>query len=153
MGDSTHLCSRYEPPDRGPDGGPDAGGRADRARVDEFDATITEIRSAIFELGESSIPGGLRESIVRLSEDMAPNLGARPELSFQGAIDNTVPTQTGDHILAVIREALTNAGKHAHATQYRITLRVADDIVLEVADNGTGFDAASSGGGGLGSST
>jgi len=126
-----------------------AGERIERA-IDELDATITEIRSAIFELGESSIPGGLRQSIVRLSEDMTPNLGARPELSFQGAIDNTVPTQTGDHILAVIRESLTNAGKHAHATQYQIVLRVGDDIVLEVADNGIGFDTSSSGGGGLG---
>jgi signal transduction histidine kinase len=126
-----------------------AGDRIERA-VDELDATITQIRSAIFELGESSLPGGLRQAIVQLSEDMAPTLGARPELSFQGAIDNTVPTRTGDHILAVIREALTNAGKYAHATHYQITLRVGDDIVLEVADNGTGLDAVSSGRSGMG---
>ncbi|HEY1444979.1 MAG TPA: GAF domain-containing sensor histidine kinase [Acidimicrobiales bacterium] len=115
--------------------------RIDKA-VDELDATIAEIRSTIFELGESSVPGGLRQSIVRLCDEMAPSLGARPELSFRGAIDNTVPKQTADHILAVVREALTNAGKYADATVYRVTLRVEDDIVLEVSDNGAGFDHA-----------
>jgi signal transduction histidine kinase len=123
--------------------------RIDRA-VDELDATIAEIRSTIFELGETSLPGGLRQSIVRLSEEMAPTLGARPELSFSGPIDNTVPKQTADQILAVLREALANAGKHANASSYQVILRVGDDIVLEVVDNGTGFDPeAVSGGLGL----
>ena len=35
--------------------------RVNRA-VDELDATVTEIRTAIFELGESPIPGGLRQA-------------------------------------------------------------------------------------------
>jgi two-component system, NarL family, sensor histidine kinase DevS len=119
-----------------------AGSRIDRA-VDELDATIAEIRSAIFELGDTSLPGGLRQSIVQLSDELAPSLGARPELSFHGPVDNTVPKQTADHLLAVVREALTNAGKYANATVYRVILRVQDDIVLEVADNGDGFDPAS----------
>jgi signal transduction histidine kinase len=108
--------------------------------VDELDATIAEIRSTIFELGENSVPGGLRQSIVQLSEEMAPMLGGRPELSFHGPIDNTVPKQKADHVLAVVREALTNAGKYSNASVYRVILRVEDDIVLEVVDNGTGFD-------------
>jgi signal transduction histidine kinase len=116
-----------------------AANRIERA-VDELDATIAEIRSTIFELGESSLPGGLRQSIVQLSGEMAPALGARPELSFHGPIDNTVPQQTADHILAVVREGLTNAGKYANATAYQVILRVADDIVLEVVDNGAGFE-------------
>ncbi len=116
-----------------------ATGRIEKA-VDELDATIAEIRSAIFELGESSVPGGLRQSISRLCDEMAPSLGGRPVLSFHGPIDNTIPGPTADHMLAVIREALTNAGKYANATVYRVVLRVEDDIVLEVTDNGTGFD-------------
>ena len=133
---------------RMPDPG-EATTRIDRA-VDELDATIAEIRSTIFELGESSIPRGLRQSILQLSEEMTPTLGARPELSFHGTIDNSVPKQTADHILAVVREALTNAGKHADATVYRVTLRVEDDIVLEITDNGSGFVPLAGGNGGLG---
>jgi signal transduction histidine kinase len=134
VGMTLHGVSRMPDPTQ-------ARGRIDRA-VDELDATIAEIRSTIFELGESSLPGGLRQSIVRLCDEMAPTLGARPELSFHGQIDNSVPSQTADHILAVVREALTNAGKYANATVYRVILRVEDDIVLEVADDGSGFDPA-----------
>lgn len=118
--------------------------------VDELDATITEIRSAIFELGESSLPGGLRQAVLRLTEDLAPTLGTRPEVSFSGAVDNVVPQETADHILAVVREGLTNAGKYANATRYRVSVRVTDDILLEVVDNGSGFDPESSKSGGLG---
>lgn len=125
-----------------------ARGRLEQA-VDQLDETIAEIRSTIFELGEGSVPGGLRQSIVRLADEMAPMLGARPELSFRGPIDNTIPQRTADQILAVIREALTNAGKHAGASVYRVSLHVEDDIVLEITDNGSGFDPAA-GGNGLG---
>jgi signal transduction histidine kinase len=124
-----------------------ASARIDKA-VEELDATIAEIRSTIFELGENALPGGLRQSIVQLCNEMAPALGARPGLSFDGPIDNTIPQQMSDHILAVVREALTNAGKHAGATVYRVALRVeGDEVVLEVSDNGTGFDPAATGGG------
>ena len=113
--------------------------RIDKA-VDELDATITEIRSAIFELGESSIPGGLRHAVLRLAEELAPTLGARPRVSFHGSVDNLVPPQTADHMLSVIRESLTNAGKYANATSYEVRIQVDDDICLEVIDNGSGFD-------------
>jgi two-component system, NarL family, sensor histidine kinase DevS len=113
--------------------------RIDKA-VDELDATITEIRSAIFELGESSVPGGLRHAVVRLCEELGPMLGDRPRVSFSGPVDNVVPPQTADHMLAVIREGLTNAGKYAGATSYEVTIDVDDGIHLEIVDNGSGFD-------------
>jgi two-component system, NarL family, sensor histidine kinase DevS len=123
--------------------------RLDRA-VDELDATITEIRSAIFELGENSLPGGLRNAIVRLCEELAPALGARPRTSFHGPVDNLIPPQTADHMVAVVREGLTNAGKHAGATSYEVLITVDDDICLEIVDNGTGFDRDRSASSGLG---
>jgi signal transduction histidine kinase len=131
---------------------PDPAGATDRIdrAVDELDATIAEIRSAIFELGESSVPGGLRQSIKQLTEEMAPTLGVRPEITFSGTIDNSISNRTADHVLAVVREALTNAGKYANATTYRIKLRVEDDIVLEVIDDGVGFDPRTRSATGLG---
>ena len=110
--------------------------------VDDVDATISEIRTTIFELGDSSIPGGLRQALVALADELAPTLGVRPELRFQGAIDNTIPQQTADHLLAVLREMLTNIGKHAHATRVVVVLIVADDITLEVVDDGVGITPA-----------
>ena len=44
-----------------------------------------------------------------------------------------------DHLLAVLREALTNAAKHAHAHRFSVTLSVDDGVRLEVTDDGTGI--------------
>jgi signal transduction histidine kinase len=55
-----------------------------------------------------------------------------------------------DHVLAVIREALTNAGKHAGASRFLVSLRVGDDLIVEVTDNGIGIQLATDGQGGLG---
>jgi len=115
--------------------------RVDRA-IDDVDATINEIRTTIFELGDSSIGGGLRQGVLALADELAPSLGARPEVSFVGAVDNTVTQQMADHLLAVVRESLTNAAKHAQAARFIVTLSVADDLVLEVMDDGVGIDLA-----------
>jgi signal transduction histidine kinase len=108
--------------------------------VDELDETITQIRSTIFELGDSALPGGLRQAVLRLCDELAPTLRSRPDVQFEGAIDNTVPQQVADHVLAVVREGLTNAGKHAGAGRYQVTLAVTDRLVLKVEDDGTGID-------------
>jgi len=108
--------------------------------VDELDDTITQIRSTIFELGDSALPGGLRQAVVHLSDELAPSLGSRPEVRFEGAVDSTVPQHVGDHALAVVREGLTNAGKHAGASRYEVTLIVTDRLVLEIQDDGTGVE-------------
>jgi signal transduction histidine kinase len=107
--------------------------------VDDLDATVTEIRTAIFELGEKAIPGGLRHGVLELTQEMTSSLGARPEVFFNGPVDNAIPQHVADHLLAVLREALTNAGKHAQATSYVVTVSVADEVSLEVHDNGTGI--------------
>jgi signal transduction histidine kinase len=123
--------------------------RVDRA-IDDVDGIITEIRTTIFELGDSSIGGGLRQGVLALANELAPSLGARPEVSFAGEVDNRVPQHVADHLLAVVREALTNAAKHAQGNRFIVTLHVGDDLVLEVIDDGVGIDpAAQSGGLGL----
>jgi signal transduction histidine kinase len=107
--------------------------------VDELDTTITEIRTAIYELGADVLPGGLRHSVVELTSEMSTFLGSRAELTFRGPIDNAIPQRIADNVVAVVREALTNAGKHAKATRFIVTLTVTDHVTLEVIDNGVGF--------------
>lgn len=108
--------------------------------VDYLDATISEIRTAIYELSSAAIPGGLRQGVLELIGELTPLLGARPVVNFVGPVDSAVSQPIADNLLAVLREALTNAGKHAKATQYRVTLSALDFVKLEVVDNGTGFD-------------
>ncbi|MFY9783286.1 MAG: GAF domain-containing protein [Acidimicrobiales bacterium] len=118
--------------------------------VDDLDATITEIRTTIYELGGSTVPGGLRHAVLELVSELAPMLGARPEVTFSGTIDNAVTQRIADNLLAVLREALTNAGKHAQATRFRVTLAVDDVVNLEVVDNGVGPGEGPLAGSGLG---
>src|SRR5271163_4158293 len=113
--------------------------RVSRA-IDELDDTITQIRSTIFELGDAALPGGLRQAVLHLSVELEGTLGSRPEVRFEGAVDNAVPQQVGDHVLAVVREGLTNAGKHSGASSYVVALAVTDRLVLQVEDDGTGME-------------
>ena len=107
--------------------------------VEDLDSTITEIRTTIFELGDSAIHGGLRRGVLGVAEELTPSLGSRPEVVFDGPIDTAIPQHIADHLLSVLREALTNAGKHAQATTFVVTLRVGSEVTLEVADNGKGM--------------
>ena len=108
--------------------------------IDELDLTISEIRSAIFELSEAAIPGGLRQAVLQLSEELAETLGSRPEVRFEGAVDNAIPQHIGDHVLAVVREGLTNAGKHSQATHYEVILVVTDRVTVQIEDDGKGIE-------------
>jgi len=113
--------------------------RVSRA-IDELDTTMTEIRSAIFELGETQLPDGLRQAVLELSDDLAPSLGVRPDVTFEGAINNAIPQHVGDHVLAVVREGLTNAGKHAGASHVWVSVAVNAHVTIEIRDDGEGIE-------------
>jgi signal transduction histidine kinase len=120
-------------------GPPEILDRVDKA-VDDLDTTINEIRTAIFELGDGTGQRGLRHSVLELIDELTPMLGARPEVTFHGPVDSGISQKVADHLLAVLREALTNAGKHAGASRYAVVLTVGDDIRLEIADDGSGIE-------------
>lgn len=118
--------------------------------VDDLDATITEIRSAIFELEDGGGHRGLRHGVLELTGELASLLGSRPEVTFFGPVDTGVPQHVADHLLAVLRESLTNAGKHAEAAHFVVNVSVAEDVTLEVLDDGRGINFPIIHGGGLG---
>jgi signal transduction histidine kinase len=130
-------------------GPPEIIARVDKA-VDDLDATIDEIRTAIFELEDGMGDRGLRRSVLDLADELSPLLGSRPDVTFVGPIDSGVSQHAADHLLAVLREALTNAGKHAHATRVRIIVAVGDELRLDVTDNGSGMELSAAPAKGLG---
>jgi signal transduction histidine kinase len=69
----------------------------------------------------------------------AEQLGFSPTLQLSGLVDTGVPAEVGEQVLAVLREALSNAARHASATRVVVQLDVAKGVRLVVRDNGVGI--------------
>ena len=50
-----------------------------------------------------------------------------------------VEPRLADQVMAVVREALSNAVRHAHATTLTIAISVGDELAVEVTDDGVGL--------------
>ncbi|MCX5391918.1 GAF domain-containing protein [Streptomyces sp. NPDC006482] len=116
--------------------------------VDELDVTIQEIRTAIFALqqGPAEAPSGLRTRVLREINMAAVPLGFKPAHRFLGVIDSAVGELTGKNLIAALREALSNAFRHAEATRIEVvvdaTVTLPDGsagVRLSVADDGIGI--------------
>jgi two-component system sensor histidine kinase DevS len=112
--------------------------------VGELDETIRELRSSIFQLTLTTASDSRRAMILAVCTAERPALGFDPILRFDGPVD-TISDESGDHLLAVLREALSNVAHHAHADAVQVTITVAQDLVLRVADNGIGLPKARNG--------
>jgi signal transduction histidine kinase len=119
---------------------------ADRvsSAVDALDETIREIRSAIFSLQSHSDSkrNGLRVKILEVVEEMTVPLGFAPSLRLVGPLDEDVPAGAGEQLLVALREALSNAARHASASSVEVTVDCGSDLVLRVRDNGKGLGAS-----------
>ncbi|WP_189216089.1 MULTISPECIES: sensor histidine kinase [Streptomyces] len=114
--------------------------------VDDLDATIKIIRSTVFGLqhrDRQQRTGGLRAHLLTLTDEATRTLGFAPSLRMTGLLDTDVPATHADHLLAVLREALSNAARHARATTVEVTAEaVGRTLRLTVTDNGRGIDPA-----------
>lgn len=122
---------------------PEAADRMQHA-IDELDLTIRQIRSTIFALQGPRNAGApsLRAQIVELVESARGHLGFMPGLRMEGNLDNQVPAPAAEHLLAVLREALSNVVRHAKATRTDVLVEVADGtLALVVEDDGVGLGA------------
>ncbi|WP_329314013.1 MULTISPECIES: GAF domain-containing protein [unclassified Streptomyces] len=116
--------------------------------VDELDVTIQEIRTAIFALqqGPAEVPSGLRTRVLREINMAAVPLGFKPSHRFLGPVDTVVGELVGKNLIAALREALSNAFRHAEASRIEVvvdcTVTLAEGrpgVRLEVADDGVGI--------------
>ena len=71
-------------------------------------------------------------------EDITADTDLRTSIGFSGRID-IIPAALAEQAQAVLREAVSNTVRHAHATALTVTVTAAADLVIEVTDNGTGI--------------
>nr|WP_153452417.1 GAF domain-containing protein [Streptomyces smaragdinus] len=121
--------------------------RIDKA-VTELDLTIQEIRQTIYSLQQQppDAPTGVRGLVLREIAMASAPLGIEPSVSFVGPVDTVIDPATARHLLAALRELLSNAQRHAQATQIGVVIdatamlpegRAA--VRLTVADDGVGL--------------
>lgn len=107
------------------------------AAVDDLHAVVQDFRTAIFDLRhtKTDVPG-LRqrfdEVIGRLAEGLAATVQYKGPLSV-------VEGELADQAEAVVAEAIGNAVRHTAATKLTIAVEVADEVSIEVIDNGKGL--------------
>jgi signal transduction histidine kinase len=119
--------------------------------VDDVDATVKEIRSTIFALQAPTEVQSVRSDVLRVCDEIATLLNRPPRVRFHGPVDTAVDASLAEHLVPVVREALTNVAKHAQADDVEVDL-VIEGATLElvVRDDGVGGVADRPGGFGLG---
>ena len=118
---------------------------ADRIQqfVTEIDRVIGDVRSYIFGLRPSVLSGG---NLANTLEQLAHEFEERSRVTVIVEIDvslEEVLSSSAAQIVHVVREALSNVGRHAGATTCRVSIRRdGSTAVVEIDDDGGGFDTA-----------
>ncbi|MBC2639642.1 MULTISPECIES: GAF domain-containing sensor histidine kinase [unclassified Rhodococcus (in: high G+C Gram-positive bacteria)] len=109
--------------------------------VEQLDRTVREIRTTIFDLHATGVASAtsLRRRLLDVIGDLTSQSPIVPNVQFSGAIDTLVPARIHPHAEAVLREALSNALRHARATTIDISVAADDDLTVTVADDGIGI--------------
>jgi PAS domain S-box-containing protein len=108
-------------------------------------AGLAEMRALIFELRPESLA---TEGLIAALEKQAALVQARHELAVHLALSEDepdAPLEVKEVLYRIAREALNNTVKHAQAERVELRLEQdADELLLEVCDDGEGFDPAGS---------
>src|SRR5664279_3026825 len=100
---------------------------------------ITEVRAGVVdrpaEPAGTRRLGGLLHDIVG---EITADTDLRTSIGITGRID-IVPADLAVHAQAVLREAVSNTVRHAHATELTVTVTVGAELLIDVADNSVGI--------------
>lgn len=101
--------------------------------------TITVVRHVASNLRPSALDLGLLPAIEWLSKDFNQRWGIPCSIDLSGdemALDDATATT----VFRVVQESLTNIARHAQASEVTISLHYGSRLLLQVKDNGCGFD-------------
>jgi len=108
--------------------------------VDRLDDAVEALRSFIFELqGMANSPAALDESLQELVSRMGSAYPSEVTLDIE--TDNSLDPGLGEELVKIVTEALSNALRHADASQVTVVTKAVDGRwSVKVVDNGVGFN-------------
>ena len=111
------------------------------AVVEDVDHSIRDLRNYIFGLRPGILADRQLDAALR---ELADAFGARSDVVTVVEIDGEAASHLASRaadVVQLVREALSNVERHAGATTCRVTLRrEAGGLVVEIDDDGSGFD-------------
>lgn len=116
--------------------------RVEQARLAAGDA-LAEARNFIHALAPPSLrAGGIEDALRRLGGTTRDTTGLQVQVDVAGYTGD-LPTPVETALLRVAQSAIANITQHARATRVDMTLsRLDDEVILDVVDDGVGFDPA-----------
>jgi signal transduction histidine kinase len=110
--------------------------------IDGLNSVIRDIRSYILDLQPTRVKSiQLADALRELAREFKANTLIEPELKLEKKAIDTLEQKKASELFLIAQEALANIAKHAEASRVWLTVRkVDDDILLQVIDNGRGFN-------------
>jgi len=100
---------------------------------------LDESRRAIAALSQTGDPP-LAASLTQAAEEVGRRVGTHVSLIVEG--DAEAEPAVREQLIRIVREAVTNAGRHGRARHVRVALNVGRPLSLRIVDAGCGFDAS-----------
>lgn len=102
--------------------------------------TIQEIRRYIFNLRGGLPEADLIEGLEMLLQEFRINTLLETRLTVQGEVRDIPSAERRQHVFQIVREALANVARHAHARKVEVRLNFGPTAFqVQVADDGVGF--------------
>ncbi|MFJ7963823.1 GAF domain-containing protein [Streptomyces sp. NPDC096324] len=104
--------------------------------VDELEATVQEVRTAIFALQQppADAPTTFRGKVLRETAGAAAVLGVQPSTRFTGPVENRITDPVAGRLLSVLRRALAAASRRSGVSR----IEVAVDVTVTLPDGRPG---------------
>jgi signal transduction histidine kinase len=109
--------------------------------MNSIDTVIEDVRNYVFQLRPGLLADHqLHTAIDRLAREFQSMSQVITVVDVDTSVAAALAPRAGD-IVQLTREALSNVGRHAHATTCRVSLKRAEDAaLLEIDDDGDGFE-------------
>jgi signal transduction histidine kinase len=124
--------------------GPGPDGELVGDTIDRLDDAITQIRTVIFALSHRD-EASVRHRLLDVVGELSDSARRPPAIRFNGPVDLIVRDQLATDVVAVARELLSNAARHARADHVSLEVGVREDeVTVTVRDDGGGIPADAS---------